>query len=82
MPQWCNRYQVLRDESLSLVSSDSVSDTNHVVIEKSESPGPMQVMAPSSSVPPDSVSSSPLTLPTSVLPSKIYLRSLKVKVST
>ena len=64
------------------MSSDSISNTSHVVTEKSESPDSMQVMAPSSTAPPDSVSFSPLTLSTSDLPSKIYLRSLKMKVST
>ena len=82
MPQWSNRYQVLRDESLLLPSSDCILNTFVEIKEKSESPDPIKDIAKIPPAPPESTLDTPLTLPTSVPPSKIYLRSLKVKVST
>ena len=82
LPQWSNRYQVLRDESLLLPSSDCILNTFVEIKEKSESPDPIKDIAkifPASS---QSTLDSLLTLPTSIPPSKIYLRSLKIKVST
>ena len=81
LPQWSNRYQVLRDESLLLPSSDCILNTFVEIKEKSESPDPIKDIAKIPPVPPESTLDTPLTLPTSVPPSKIYLRSLKVKVS-
>ena len=82
LPQWSNRYQVLRDKSLLLLSSDCILNTFVKIKEKSESPNPIKDIAKIPPAPPESTLNSPLTLPTSVSPSKIYLRSLKVKVST
>ena len=81
LPQWSNRYQILRDESLLLPSSDCILNTFVKIKEKSESSNPIKDIAKIPPTSPESTLDSPLTLPISVSPSKIYLRSLKVKVS-
>ena len=82
LPQWSNRYQVLRNKSLLLPLSDCILNTFVEIKEESESSDPIKDIAKIPPAPPESTLDSPLTLSTSVPPSRIYLRSLKIKVST